>query len=309
LSCFINVEAKNKMDKDTILARWMAGEITDAEFKTMVSDDDFRSFVKLRKAINLYEATQTDLPDNLLENIKAKTKRPKKIFKLWQTAVAVAAVVLLFFTVNKYLTPSTFAVETAYGEHQKLTLPDGTMVWLEANSKLSYDKDNWQQNKQVNLSGSAYFELNNNNRLSVVTPSGKLSAQAGKFEVTSISDLFKVVNFDSQIQAQTIEKNFEIAARQSLVKYKKSVFTNQIPYTQPDIIAKEIRLNQIPLTYVLQELTNLYGVTFENKGVDTEKLFTGTLPTDNLKLSMAILVKTMQIKYSRKDSHTLILKP
>ena len=267
------------MDKDTILARWMAGEITDSEFKTMVSDKDFRSYVKLRKAINLYEATQTDLPHTLLENIKAKTlaKPPVKRFKLWQTAVAVAAVVLLFFSVNKYLTPSTFTVETAYGEHQKLALPDGTMVWLGAHSKLAYDKDNWQTNKQVNLSGSAYFKLKNNNRLRVVTPSGKLNAQGGKFEVTSISDLFKVVNFDSKIQTQTLEKNFEIAAGQSLVKYKKSVFTNKVPYTQPDIIAKEIRLNQMPLTYVLQKLTDLYGVNFENQGVDSGKLFQAPL--------------------------------
>jgi len=299
------------MDKNTILARWMAGEITDSEFKTMVSDKDFISYLKLRKALNLYEATQTDLPDNLLENIKAKTitKRPAKVFKLWQTAVAVAAVILLFFTVNKYLTPSTFTVETAYGEHQKLSLPDGSIILLGAHSKLTYDKENWQKNKQVNLSGSAYFELKKNSRLSVVTPSGKLSAQSGTFEVTSISDLFKVVNFDSQIQAQTIEKNFEIAARQSLVKYKDSVFTNNVPYSQPDIIAQEIHLNQIPLTYVLQELTGLYGVNFENKGVNTGKLFTGTLPTDNLKLSMAILAKTMQIKYSQKAPHTLILRP
>jgi len=297
------------MDKDTILARWMAGEITDSEFKTMVSDKDFISYLKLRKALNLYEATQTDLPDSLLENIKAKTKRPAKVFKLWQTAVAVAAVVLLFFTVNKYLTPSTFTVETAYGEHQELALPDGTMVWLGAHSKLTYDKVNWQKNKQVNLSGSAYFELKNNSRISVVTPSGKLSAQAGKFEVTSISDLFKVVNFDSQIQAQTIEKNFEITSEQSLIKYKKSVFTNKIPYTQPDIIAKEIRLNRIPLAYVLQKLTDLYGINFENNDIDTGKLFTGTLPYDNLKLSMSIITKTMQIKYHQKDPHTLILKP
>jgi len=297
------------MDKDTILARWMAGEITDSEFKTMVSDKEFISYLKLRKALNLYEATQTDLPDTLLEDIKAKTKRPAKVFKLWQSAVAVAAVVLLFFSVNKYLSPSTFTVETAYGEHQKLALPDGTMVWLGAHSKLTYDKDNWQKNKQVNLSGSAFFNLKNNSRLKVVTPSGKLSAQAGTFEVTSISDLFKVVNFDSTIQVQTIEKNFEIATGQSLVKYKKSVFTNNIPYSQPDIIAKEIRLNQIPLEYVLQELTDLYGVNFENKGVNTGKLFTGTLPTDNLKLSMAIIAKTMQIKYRQKDPHTLILKP
>ncbi len=48
------------------------------------------------------------------------------------------------------------------GERRRITLPDGTKVWLNSRSVLSYESSFNQQNRDVILEGEAYFEVAHN---------------------------------------------------------------------------------------------------------------------------------------------------
>src|SRR6185437_11336948 len=50
-------------------------------------------------------------------------------------------------------------VSTRPGSRSKLQLPDGTLVWLNADSRLSYKIDNGTANREVTLTGEAYFDV------------------------------------------------------------------------------------------------------------------------------------------------------
>lgn len=78
----------------------------------------------------------------------------------------VAAVALLLIACSTFLLmehrqaadPELFAIETGNGEKSKLLLPDGTAVWLNAGSTLTY-RGGFLSNREVELSGEAYFEV------------------------------------------------------------------------------------------------------------------------------------------------------
>ena len=78
---------------------------------------------------------------------------------------AIACVLLLSGTYSFYLyrntetTDNRFALETAYGEKSKLILADGTVVWLNAGSSLQYAGNFNSKNREVFLTGEAYFEV------------------------------------------------------------------------------------------------------------------------------------------------------
>jgi ferric-dicitrate binding protein FerR (iron transport regulator) len=48
------------------------------------------------------------------------------------------------------------------GSRTHLTLPDGTKVWLNAGSRLTYDKNYGSARREINLTGEAFFDVANN---------------------------------------------------------------------------------------------------------------------------------------------------
>jgi transmembrane sensor len=53
-------------------------------------------------------------------------------------------------------------VVTANGSRTHLTLPDGTRVWLNAGSRLTYDKNYGSTRREIDLTGEAFFDVANN---------------------------------------------------------------------------------------------------------------------------------------------------
>ena len=92
----------------------------------------------------------------------------RKAFTISPWIYVAAMVVIVFFcgtiafqsgkrVLQNQLTQIT--VEAPYGSKTKLYLPDGTLVWLNAGSKMSYAQDFGINERSLNLSGEAYFEV------------------------------------------------------------------------------------------------------------------------------------------------------
>lgn len=60
---------------------------------------------------------------------------------------------------------SDIVVEAPLGARTKLFLPDGTMVWLNAGSRISYSQGFGVDDRHLNLSGEGYFEVTKNKNL------------------------------------------------------------------------------------------------------------------------------------------------
>ena len=80
-------------------------------------------------------------------------------------AGGIAASLLLAFLITNYTGKRNGSHQTAnvistrYGSKSKVQLPDGTQVWLNADSKLTYGKDFGNQEREVSLSGEAFFDV------------------------------------------------------------------------------------------------------------------------------------------------------
>ncbi len=86
--------------------------------------------------------------------------------RIWHRIAAVAAVFLIiFFSVNIYSMftkksqEASLVFETHCAERSRVTLPDGTVVWLNAATTLTCPADYNKKTRTVILSGEAYFEV------------------------------------------------------------------------------------------------------------------------------------------------------
>lgn len=68
--------------------------------------------------------------------------------------------------------------ETTRGTKMQTKLPDGTLVWLNAESKLSYQQSYGVNNRTVELTGEAFFEVTEDKQKPFIVQSGELRTRA-----------------------------------------------------------------------------------------------------------------------------------
>ena len=87
-------------------------------------------------------------------------------------------------------------ISTRYGSRTNLRLPDGTQVWLNAGSKLSYDKSYGNGQREVSLSGEAYFDV-------VKNPTLPFVIHTGSIDIKVLGTAFNVKSFPGEKNTET----------------------------------------------------------------------------------------------------------
>lgn len=172
------------------------------------------------------EFIQKDEPDLLgIENQveinlnSVKNSMRPKWKKLMMAGFILAFIItsFLFFNSRKPLepqiSPGISSVVTKYGNKSKISLPDGSQVWLNAGSRLDYNSVDFNYaRREVNLSGEAYFDIAHNANKPFIVRSGNMR--------------IKVLGTMFNVKAYPEEKNIET----SLIKGSVEITINDRPY-------------------------------------------------------------------------------
>ena len=129
------------------------------------SENKYRELILRMQHIGIDEGKFTGEEEIMLSEEEPTPKRTKK-WVFWLTCSIAIATSLFFFTQRK--APDNIKqaeplvkneINTKYGSKTNLVLPDGTKVWLNAGSKMTYDKNYGTALREVNLTGEAYFDV------------------------------------------------------------------------------------------------------------------------------------------------------
>lgn len=107
----------------------------------------------------------------------------RKAFRFWRYAAVVALLAALsYFSywqggVHVKANFSDIVVEAPLGSKTKLFLPDGTLVWLNAGSRLTYSQGFGVDNRKLELDGEGYFEVYRNENIPFVVKSKDLEVE------------------------------------------------------------------------------------------------------------------------------------
>jgi ferric-dicitrate binding protein FerR (iron transport regulator) len=135
-----------------------------------------------------------------MSSLKRSTMRQFLIgFSKVAAILIVPLFVALFFLLQHNLSKNRLEAQNTIaaprGTIKQLTLPDGTEVWLNAGSNLSYNKDAFNDKiRKVNLTGEAYFEVTKNPHKPFIVHANEISVKVlgTKFDVKSYNEDSKV---------------------------------------------------------------------------------------------------------------------
>jgi transmembrane sensor len=102
-------------------------------------------------------------------------------------------------------------VQAKAGARTRLVLPDGTLVWLNSNSKLRYNREFNSQNREVVLEGEAYFEVTKNAGHPFIVHAATLD-----IEVLGTSFTVKSYPQDTTVEATLLKGAIEVRRKGSL---------------------------------------------------------------------------------------------
>jgi ferric-dicitrate binding protein FerR (iron transport regulator) len=118
--------------------------------------------------------------------VKSEAGRTEKRRLSFRRVAAVAAILIPFLFLSyfsyRYLTLRPVAAEETllseitvpHGSKTRMTLQDGSVVWLNAGSRMQYDSGFGKTNRTCTLSGEAYLEVEKNAELPFVVKTGQV---------------------------------------------------------------------------------------------------------------------------------------
>lgn len=213
----------------------------------------------------------------------------------------VAASVSLIFALGYLLwaglpLSSNHVYTTAYGETQRLVLPDSSVVVLNANSTLEYT-DDWGQatTREVWLKGEAYFEVEEKETLTrdgksllkfiVHTPELQVQVVGTAFSVNTRQERTqvtlnsgKVIVRDKQDETVAMEPGEQVELRH---REQKLIKKTVIPQNYNSWKDNKLEFVNMPVAEIMQMLKERYGWQFEVETRDfLENRYKGSAPAE-----------------------------
>lgn len=278
----------------------------------IASRDSLQAYLKIRKRINLHT-------------------RRYRLKRIWLAAACFLGGLLISSVIFREKQegvasmPQTITIQANAGMRTHFNLPDGTLVYLNSGTTLSYLWPYEEKERQVAVAGEAYFEVIpdperpfvvsvRNDRMRVKVLGTKFNVQAypeeDQVQTTLVSGSVDIeVVKEGKVIGKTLLNPSDKAVYDA-VKEKMNIYSVNTDY---ETSWKDGRLifKNMPLPQVLKKLSYFYNVKFDVRDeIIDSYCFTGIFQDKQLSQVLDYLKITSQIEYEIKtiradDSRTV----
>lgn len=318
---------------DDRIIKYYAGELSQKDQKALLQEalsnqelkKQMMDYQHLHSLIQLHPQAKNEISgkESLQRFMQARRfEREKRLFFKISRYAAIIAVCILstwwitYSWVGTEL-PQPVAQElfVPAGQRAHIILPDGSNVWVNSNSKLTYPSA-FGKERRIALVGEAFFEVAKN-------PSAPFIVSTGKMDVKAIGTEFNVFNYPQEplivallegsvrVYAPDNERNgTQLSPAQQLVETAKGFQIE--PLQQKTILWKEglFAFDKQKMKNILQKLELYYDVKIIVKDPSIlEYEYTGKFRQwDGIMEVLRIIQKIHHFKIEKKeDSNEIIL--
>jgi transmembrane sensor len=163
-------------------------------------------------------------------------------------------------------------ISTRNGSRTRISLPDGSTVWLNAGSKLVYDKSFDSKLREVSLTGEAYFDV-------VKNADKPFIIHAGKVDIKVIGTLFNVKSYpgEKSTEASLIRGSIEVMIKDRpeekiiLKPNEKIVVSNEQAQEKTGLKSAQINEPIVAISHLSYEPTD--STIIETSWVENKLIF------------------------------------
>lgn len=307
---------KEPFTDDTLLARWLSGELTPEEQQQLENHEDFKAWQQIAEVSTTLEPPPFD-PKAAYERLAPKlVPQQAKIRRLtiqrswWAYGIAASILLIVGWFVFLRDTGMT-TIQTGTGEYIVQKLPDGSSVELNAASTIQYNQKDWSNNRTLDLRGEAFFKVKNGRTFMVVTDLGEITVLGTSFNVRTRNKALEVGCFTGKVGIVNSLKD-TIATLQAgegiLVKRDTLENFALVEDNLPSWVSGTTRFNSTPLYQVLEELERQYDCKVDYDHIEDNRLFSGSFPHEDLPKAVKLICEPMGLQYELEGKEVRIYK-
>lgn len=178
----------------------------------------------------LWNTISSEINGTQNTTIKAINRRAAVVRMITYGAVAAVLLFVLFQNIGSDFDTT---VQVPYANVEKVVLPDGSEVTVNADSKLQFDKESWNNNRLVSLEGEAFFSVKKGSKFSVKTQNGSVEVLGTSFNVYDRSGLMKVHCETGKVAVKSKGNESILTPKQSVsVEQGTHTFKAQVPESE-----------------------------------------------------------------------------
>ena len=274
-----------------------------------------------------------DLVDDSWERLKLRTvlsgnKTLKRNGKIKNTLkkVSIAASVLLIIGLSAFLAlklnitsgfdQTVHEITVPFGSRTTISLPDGTKVWLNAGSTLTYTSDFGRRNRNVTLSGEAFFDVNPSHDMVFIVNTDDMNVKVlgTQFNVKSYPEdkVAETTLITGEVEVDVIHEskifNPVVLLPKQKMTYSREADTVVLKQEKDnDELAswREGRLSfrSVSLDNIARELERFYNVQITFQDDNIKKLtFSGTLEEVTIEEVLKAVASASSISYTKEKN-------
>ncbi|WP_297087352.1 FecR family protein [uncultured Draconibacterium sp.] len=279
-------------------------KISHDEFKKMTSED------KILNVASGFDTPKGRPQQNILNEIinEADEKVPTRtigLIRYFQIAAAIAILLLGIRVVPGIL--SAQQIKTANAEQQEISLPDGSEVFLNADSKLKWNRRKFAEERNLTLSGEAFIDVVKGDDFVIETKLGRVEILGTQLNVYSRNNVFWVsclrgkVLVKSNSQQQIITPGEMVQLNDGiLMKSTSEKIENTASWKEGIFHFEETKLSTI-----FAELERQFDISVSFKG-NGERKATIDFSNKNLKEALDVVCIPMELKYEVENQKIII---
>ncbi|AXT56656.1 DUF4974 domain-containing protein [Aquimarina sp. AD1] len=300
------------MEKDNFLGRWLVDDISEEEKKEFENSKDYLAYKDILKGVDKFDRPVFDL-DKGLKNQKEYNKRykkssGKKVIKLRPWLYAAAAAIVVLFGLRTIFF-STTEIYTEMAETKTLTLPDNSLVTLNADSSVEYDKRSFAETRIIHLKGEAFFDVAKGSSFTVKTKNGDVTVLGTEFNVYSRNEHIEVQCFEGKVQVSNSKETVILTPGKAIKSNSEGALSpNEIKGSKPSWMQGKSTFNQVTLQQLIQELERQYDIRITTNDIDTKRLFSGFFVHNDLDKALKTCFEPMNINYTVNNQKNISLK-
>ena len=228
-------------------------------------------------------------------------------------AAAAAIALLVFFNLPSTTLDDSFdtVFTTELAQKEIITLPDGSIVTINADSRLEYDKKSWSNKRAVFLYGEGFFEVEKGSKFVVYTDAGQVEVLGTSFNIFIRGNEMDVICETGKVRVSNSVEHKIITPQQSVHVNDKYVTM----YNASDIALNRSSWRKNIYSFKASELKDVLADlerNFDYSIISTDSIknqsFSGSFNGSDLELALEEICYPLKLKYDiKKDTKEIII--